>query len=42
MIDLQYAKKAFENYLNDYDRGHKKTHPIQYRLLEVLQTTWIS
>ena len=20
MIDLQYAKKAFENYLNDYDR----------------------
>ena len=24
MIDLQYAKKAFENYLNDYDRKNEK------------------
>lgn len=23
MIDLQYAKKAFENYLNDYDRKNE-------------------
>lgn len=23
MIDLQYAKKAFENYLNDYDQKMK-------------------
>ena len=24
MIDLQYAKKAFENYLKDYDRKNEK------------------
>ena len=24
MIDLQYAKKAFENYLNDYDQKNEK------------------
>ena len=24
MIDLQYSKKAFENYLNDYDRKNEK------------------
>ncbi|WP_270203736.1 MULTISPECIES: HD domain-containing protein [unclassified Coprococcus] len=24
MIDLQYVKKAFENYLNDYDRKNEK------------------
>ena len=24
MINLQYSKKAFENYLNDYDRKNEK------------------
>ena len=24
MIDLEYAKKAFENYLNDYDQKNEK------------------
>ena len=24
MVDLQYAKKAFENYLNDYDQKNEK------------------
>ena len=38
MIDLQYAKKAFENYLNDYDQKNEK---IKLKIYDRSDTEWL-